>query len=150
MPRQLDTAGGETVRLFGANIGKFSRDIASVLIGGRECTNVAVRSTTELSCTAPPGTGKTTAVVLTQASGLSFNSDSLLGFKPPVVTSVSPSYVLTGSVHYNITVSGRYLGSSMDPPQRVVIGGNPCEDFILLSSTQVRCIGVPGASGWPS
>lgn len=150
LPRSVDVKGGQTIRLFGGNFGQKDADITSLLIGGRACTDVRVKSPTEITCVSPQGVGKSVSVHLRQSAGLSFSSDQLLGYKAPVVARIEPTYVLSGDVKYNLTVFGEHFGNDLDAPSQVIIGGRVCSSVRLLNSTALECIQMSGQQSWSS
>jgi hypothetical protein len=67
--------GGDIVSLFGTNFGAFDRASVTVLINSAKC-RVLFANDTQVDCVMPPGRTPNNQVVLVQASGQLFLSDS--------------------------------------------------------------------------
>jgi len=130
-------SGGITVTLSGQNFSDVGS--TSVTFDGDEATDVAVQSSTRITCTVPahsPG-------VVDVAVANDFGSDTLAGGftynaapEPPSISSVTPGY---GGVDggTSITISGSDFTTTEDTS--VTIGGSAALNMIVVNETTITC-----------
>jgi len=96
---------------------------------------------TGLNCTAPAGYG---APVELQILVFTFRvgGEGLFAYGDPKISSIQPVYVLAGAQTIDFTILGSNLGSSIDEPDSLSIGGVPCGNIDVFSSNEVRCYGL--------
>ena len=82
--------------------------LISISIGGKPCTSVQLVSVSEIRCTAPRGIGRGLSVIIT-INGLTNEANQLFNYKPPIITSVSPTQSL-GLPGDQLTLCGRNFG----------------------------------------
>lgn len=76
---------------------------------------------------------------VTTRGGRTSVSNSLFSYAAPAVASISPSVVLTGSVKYNISVTGSNLGMMQSHLEWISVGQQRCSRVVFVSSEEVIC-----------
>ncbi|KAA0176321.1 hypothetical protein FNF27_02018 [Cafeteria roenbergensis] len=146
--------GGDVIRIVGENFGRRLSEVASVTVGGRECELVSLVSSSIVQVRTPPGTGRVQAVVLTNIGGRATDATpATFSYDAPTVASISPDTVLSGpSLTYDFNISGTNLGNALDGPNArdVLVGGRPCSQARVVSSTLLQCTGINAGAGWQS
>ncbi|MDN2715587.1 IPT/TIG domain-containing protein [Janthinobacterium sp. SUN120] len=135
-PTSGPAAGGTTVTISGTN---FSGATA-VTFGGSAASGFTVNSATQITATAPAGTG-TVDVRVTTAGGTSATSanDQFTYVGAPVVSSISPtSGPAVGGT--TVTISGTGFGSAT----AVTFGGTAATGFTVNSATQITATAPAG------
>jgi hypothetical protein len=139
-PNNGPLAGGTSVTITGANfIGA-----TAVKFGATNATSFTVNSATQITATAPAGTG-TVDVTVTTVGGTSATSaaDQFSYMQPvPTITSVSPNTgPTTGGTAVAIT------GSNFTGTTAVKFGATNATSFTVISTTQISAIAPPGSLG---
>ncbi|WP_405361708.1 beta strand repeat-containing protein [Kitasatospora sp. NBC_00085] len=134
-PDQGPVSGGTTVTLTGANL----LGASAVSFGGTPATSFTVVSATQITATAPAGTG-TAQVTATTAGGTS-NALPYGYVAAPTLTGLVPSQ---GPVSGGTTVT--LTGTNLTSTTGVVFGTTPVA-FTVVSSTQVTAGAPPGSAG---
>jgi hypothetical protein len=99
-----------------------------VSIGGKECTNIAVISTTQLKCTVPPGIqGENVSVAVTNSGGVTKTI-------PYAYTYVSDTSFYVTDINPDVgpTFGGTPMiltGSLLNTIASVTINGTPCDTY---------------------
>ncbi len=135
-PTQGPATGGNTVTLTGSGF----TGATAVLFGSTAANSFTVVSPTQITVTAPPGSG-TVQVTVTTPGGTS-NGVSYTYTAAPVLTSISPSQ---GSVNGANTVT--LTGSGFTGATAVTFGFQPAVSFTVVSSTQITAVVPPGSAG---
>ncbi|WP_055550440.1 IPT/TIG domain-containing protein [Streptomyces sp. NBRC 110028] len=138
-PHLGPATGGNTVTIFGSNLTLTS----AVSFGGNPATAINVISDSQLTATAPPGSGTVTVTVTTpggtSTAGTGNPYYTYLG--APVLTSLNPSHGSdTGG---DVIVLN---GSNLTYTDAVTFGGVPAS-FSAISDTQVIATSPAGAPG---
>jgi hypothetical protein len=118
--------------------------VPKVEIGGQECTNVAVISSTELQCIAPPGNAGTVNVEVSAGDGSGY-FDTLSGYTYIDDNATDNFYVFSQSTNHgtkNATI--QFTGNQLNTVNAVAIIGNAdnnsCAiDSSSLTSTELTC-----------
>jgi len=133
------TSGGTTLTIAGTNIDP----AATVAVDGQACTNIAVSGDgTQLNCTTPASTLGTKQVVITNPNGgPGFGTFTYVNPTPTVAT-VSPS---SGTPNGGNTVT--VVGTGFVDGATVTLGGQPCTNVVVQSSTSLQCVAPPGTDG---
>lgn len=125
--------------------------MVSVMINGRECTDLSVRSPIQVRCYSPPGVGKKASVRLETRLGLVVETDDILGYRAPAITRTDPAYAMMGPVIYDFAIYGSEFGrAGVDGPPVVTVGERTCRNVSHVNSTLLRCFDVPATAGWLS
>lgn len=124
-------AGNETLTISGAGF----QPNATVKIGGNNCTNVNVASTTSITCKTPAHSTGAKDVVVTNDDGISFTKSSFTYYNPLSISSVSPTstFLLGGKT---ITING----DGFQPGITVNFGSSSCSTVNIISPTQLTCV----------
>ncbi|MFS2109740.1 IPT/TIG domain-containing protein [Sphingomonas sp. Sphisp140] len=135
-PTTGPTSGGLTVVLTGTN---FSGTTA-VTFGGTAATGYTVNSTTQITATAPAGSG-TVDVRVTTVGGTSATSaaDQYTYIPAPTVTSISPTSG-PGGGGTTVTITGTNLSGTT----AVTFGGTPATGYTVNSATQITATAPAG------
>jgi len=135
-PTAGPTAGGTSVVITGTNLSGAS----AVSFGGTAAAGFVVNSATQITATAPAGTG-TVDVRVTTAGGTTATSaaDQFTFVPPPTVTGVSPTAgPTTGGT--TVTVTGtNFTGASA-----VSFGATAAAGFVVNSATQITATAPAG------
>lgn len=111
-------------------------------------------SESQLTCLARSGAGRSLQVFFRQLGGYVYRADDIFGYDPPLITSVEPSYALTGPVDYTFRIDGDSLGApGSDETKRAVVGGLPCNFTVERNGNNpvsIECTGLTGLDGWVS
>ncbi|KAB8066534.1 IPT/TIG domain-containing protein [Janthinobacterium violaceinigrum] len=136
-PTAGPAAGGTTVTISGTN---FSGATA-VTFGGTAATGFTVNNATQITATAPAGTG-TVDVRITTIGGTSATSaaDQFTYVAAPVVSSISPT---SGPAAGGATVT--ISGTNFSGATAVTFGGAAASGFTVNSATQITATAPPGA-----
>lgn len=138
-PTMGPTGGGNTVTLFGSNLALTS----AVHFGSGAATNITVFSDSQITVTAPPGTG-TVLITATTPGGTStigLGNAYYIYVAPPVITSLSPAQ---GSASGGDDILIR--GSNLTYTDAVHFGAAPAS-FAAVSDTMVVTTSPAGAVG---
>ena len=138
-PTSGPQAGGTTVTLTGTNLG----GATAVTFGATAATGFTVNSATQITATAPAGTG-TVDVRITTVGGTSATSaaDQFTYVPAPTVTSVSPA---SGSSIGGTTVT--LTGTNFTGATAVTFGGTAATGFTVNSATQITATAPAGSAG---
>lgn len=127
------SSGGTEITITGDNFvggGDFE-----VLIGGKPCNPVAVVSPTEITCTTPAGDpGPQDIVINNGDGGTTTLDDGFTYLSVPTIESISPTSGVEGDT---ITIEGTQFMDS--PAPSVTVGGVPCDNIVVVSSTTITC-----------
>eukprot|EP00004_Rigifila_ramosa_P003876 TRINITY_DN1416_c0_g1_i9.p1 TRINITY_DN1416_c0_g1~~TRINITY_DN1416_c0_g1_i9.p1 ORF type:complete len:3012 (-),score=602.09 TRINITY_DN1416_c0_g1_i9:53-8956(-) len=130
----ISPAGGkalQTVTITGTNFGANMQ----VLIAGLPCSNPIAASSTQLTCTAPPGqVGSPSQVVVSRYGIVSATTLSYTYIDSPIVLQSTPAGGRGGVI---LTLSGQGFGSA----------ASDLAVFIRVNSTQLNCTGLTLVSG---
>lgn len=138
-PSKGNMAGGTTVTIIGTDF----YTGASVSIGGIACTSVSLMSSTALTCITGADTAGLADVVVTNVdaqSGTLTNGFEYLA--APTISAITPA-----SGNYNGGNTVAIAGTNFSPGITVRIGGYPCRNVNLISSTSLTCVTDPGPVG---
>lgn len=153
-----NTSGGYWIEIATEQQGTQLSDVRQITIGGRPCTEIAWGGTGAMRCKVPAGVGRQHRIVVENAGGTVTTDNVLFSYERPSVTGVGPARVMTGPTSYNVTITGNSIAL---PPgasgavggngvPTVTVGGNPCEDgVVVVSASVVECRGLSAAS-WQS
>ena len=131
------THGANTVTITGAGF----TDATKVQFGGASATNLKIVSDTELSVTAPAGSGTPTITVKTTSqTSKSVAADKYTYTNGPAVASVSPAAGPTGG-ETTVTVTGAgFTGATS-----VLFGTSPATNVNVISDTQLTATAPVGS-----
>jgi len=129
-PTSGPTAGGTTVVITGANLA----GATTVFFGAAHATGYIVNSATQITATAPAGTGTVDVRVATSA-GISATSvaDQFTYVSAPTVTSVSPTAGPPGGGNTLLITGTGFTGATA-----VTFGGQAALGYAVDSATQIR------------
>ncbi|MBJ2143629.1 IPTL-CTERM sorting domain-containing protein [Delftia acidovorans] len=135
-PTSGPQAGGTTVTLTGTNLG----GATAVTFGATAATGFTVNSATQITATAPAGTG-TVDVRITTAGGTSTTSaaDQFTYVPAPTVTSISPT---SGPQAGGTTVT--LTGTNLSGATAVTFGATAATGFTVNSATQITATAPAG------
>ena len=137
-PASGPTAGGSSVTINGTNFG----GVTAVTFGGTAASSFTFNSATQITATAPAGTG-TVDVRVTTGGGTSAAgaADQFTYVAAPTVTSISPtSGPATGGTTVIIS------GTNFSGATAVTFGATAATGFSVLSATQITAT-APAGSG---
>jgi len=138
-PSAGTTLGGTSVVITGTGftIG------ATVEIGSTPCTNVSVDFSTQITCDTPAHSAGVVDVVVTNTDTQSGRLNSSYTYlAPPTFTSITPATGTTGG-GTPVTIAGTaFLAGAT-----VTIGGSPCTNVTVGSSTEITCTTPSHAAG---
>ncbi|MEV0494147.1 beta strand repeat-containing protein [Streptomyces atratus] len=135
-PSQGPVSGGTMVTLTGTSL----TGTTAVSFGGTAAASFAVVSATQITATAPAGSG-TVQVTVTTPGGTS-NSLSYAYVAAPTLTSVAPSQ---GPVSGGTTVT--LTGANLTDLTAVSFGGTAAASFTVVSATQATATAPAGIAG---
>lgn len=134
-PVQGPTAGGVVVTLTGANL----LNSSAVRFGSSNATAFTVVSSTQITATAPPGTGSTQITVTTP--GGSSNPVAFAYIAAPVLTGLVPD---SGPTSAGTVVT--LIGANLTTATKVTFGTQSTA-FTVVSDTQITATAPAGATG---
>ncbi|MGW4227024.1 IPT/TIG domain-containing protein [Streptomyces bauhiniae] len=134
-PVQGPAAGGTVVTLTGTNL----LNTSAVLFGSANAASFTVVSATQITATAPPGTGSVPVTVVTP--GGTSNALTFTYVAPPTLTALVPSSGPT-SAGTVVTLTGANLATA----SAVTFGGS-LAPFTVVSDTKVTAVAPAGAPG---
>ncbi|MFD8677167.1 IPT/TIG domain-containing protein [Streptomyces seoulensis] len=134
-PVQGPTAGGTVVTLTGSNL----LNAGAVLFGAANAASYTVVSATQITASAPPGTGSVPITVVTP--GGTSNPLAFVYVVPPTLTALVPSAgpASAGTV---VTLTGTNLATAT----AVTFGGSAVP-FTVVSDTKITAVAPAGAPG---
>ncbi len=138
-PASGPTSGGTTVVITGTNL----NGATGVIFGGTWATSFTVNSSTQITATAPSGSGLVD-VRVTTAGGSSATSaaDQYTYIGAPTVTSISPKAGATsGGTAIDIN------GTNFTGATAVTFGGTAATGFTVISGTQITATSPANAAG---
>ncbi len=132
-------AGGDTVTITGVHL----TGATGVTFGGNAASNFTVVSDTQVTATAPVGSG-TVDVRVTTPNGTSIvaPADQYTYTSGPTVRSLNPSSGPTAGGNV-VTITGTNLSNA----SAVSFGGTPATSFSVLGQTLISAVAPPGAAG---
>ncbi|CAB5690482.1 IPTL-CTERM protein sorting domain [Delftia tsuruhatensis] len=135
-------AGGDLVTIIGANFTNVigSSIVTAVSFGGTPATSFTVNSATQITATAPAGSG-TVNVTVTTAGGTSVTAaaNQFTYLPVPTVTSISPNFgPQAGGTIVTIT------GTNLSGATAVTFGGTPATGYTVNSATQITATSPAG------
>ena len=142
---------GGTVTIVGTNFGPASPNLVTkVQLGMSECTSVSVvEAYKKITCTAPAGTGKDIAVVVTVGDKKSTPYASFT-YQSPTVTSITSVPTAGGTV----TIVGTNFGPlgttqlSSSAGGSIVVAGKACTSgTVTVAHTTITCTQLEGTGG---
>jgi hypothetical protein len=136
-PAQGPTAGGTSVTITGTDLTFAS----SVDFGGTPATAFTVDSDTQVTATAPPGTGTVDVAVSTPGGTSATSTGVQYTYVPqPAITALSPAHgPLAGGTTVKIT------GTDLSGATNVEFGGTPATGFTVDDATQITATAPAGA-----
>ncbi len=139
-PKSGPGNGGQSVTITGTNFATG----ATVQFGSAAATSVQVSSSTQLTATAPPGTGTVDVTVTTPQGGPSATAaaDHYAYIASPSVTAVSPSSGPVGGGN-TITITGAHFASGAT----VNVGANAATSVTLVSGSKLTAVAPAGGYG---
>ncbi|SDG53871.1 IPT/TIG domain-containing protein [Streptomyces griseoaurantiacus] len=134
-PAQGPASGGTVVTLNGSNL----LNAGAVLFAATNAASFTVVSATQITATAPPGTGSAPITVVTP--GGTSNPVAFVYVAPPTLSALVPS---TGpaSAGTVVTLTGANLATTS-----AVTFGSTAASFTVVSDTQVTAVAPAGAPG---
>ncbi|QDZ19799.1 hypothetical protein A3770_03p23170 [Chloropicon primus] len=145
-----ETSGG-TITIVGTNFGPASPNLVTkVQLGLSTCTSVSVAEAyTKITCTAPAGTGKDIAVVVTVGDKKSTPFASFT-YQNPTVTSITSVATAGGTV----TITGTNFGPAGSAALQssaggsIVVAGKACTSAtVTVAHTTITCSQMEGTGG---
>ena len=135
-------AGGYPVTITGANFTNVigSSIVTAVSFGGTPATSFTVNSATQITATAPAGSG-TVNVTVTTAGGTSVTAtaNQFTYLPAPTVTSVSPNFgPQAGGTSVTIT------GTDLSGATAVLFGATTATSYVVNSATQITATSPAG------
>ncbi|MEU8509246.1 IPT/TIG domain-containing protein [Streptomyces brevispora] len=134
-PAQGPTAGGVVVTLTGSNL----LNASAVRFGSTNAASFTVVSATQITATAPPGTGSSPITVITP--GGTSNPVAFTYVATPTLTALAPTNGPT-SAGTVVTLTGTNLATT----SAVTFGGTAVS-FTVVSDTQITAIAPAGPAG---
>ncbi|MEU9061000.1 IPT/TIG domain-containing protein [Streptomyces sp. NPDC048430] len=134
-PAQGPTAGGVVVTLTGSNL----LNASAVRFGITDAASFTVVSATQITATAPPGSGNSPITVITP--GGASNPVAFTYIPTPALTALAPTNGPT-SAGTVVTLTGTNLATA----SAVTFGGTAVS-FIVVSDTQITAIAPAGPAG---
>ncbi|RPK32111.1 IPT/TIG domain protein [Streptomyces sp. ADI92-24] len=134
-PAQGPTAGGAMVTLIGNNL----LNAGAVRFGSTNAASFTVVSATEITATAPPGTGSSPITVTTP--GGTSNPVAFSYVAAPTLMALVPSSGPT-SAGTVVTLTGTNLATTS-----AVTFGGAAVPFTVVSDTQIAAVGPAGPAG---
>ncbi|MFD4791529.1 IPT/TIG domain-containing protein [Streptomyces sp. NPDC058459] len=134
-PVQGPTAGGTVVTLNGSDL----LNTSAVLFGPANATSFTVVSATQITASAPPGTGSVPITVITP--GGTSNPLAFSYVAPPTLTALVPG---SGPAAAGTVVT--LTGSNLATASAVTFGGSAVP-FTVVSDTKVTAVAPAGAPG---
>lgn len=123
----LDGATGvANVVVLGNGFGTSPGDVLDVTVGGQPCPSVIWASGTELRVTIPPGVGKLQAMQVRTRGGLtslSTNEGSFVQYRQSIVSSITPTYSMTGNLQSSFSIRGTDFGNRPQDVEGIFVGG---------------------------
>ena len=141
-PAAGPTAGGTSVVITGTNFAGLS-GASAVVFGGTNATSYTVNSATQITATAPAGTG-TQDIRVTTPGGTSANTaaDNYTYYAPPTVTLINPSTgPSTGGT--SVTITGTNF-AGLSGASAVQFGGVDATSYTVNSATQITATAPAG------
>ena len=141
-PAAGPTAGGTSVVIIGTNFGGLS-GASAVVFGATNATSYTVDSATQITATAPAGTG-TQDVRVTTPGGTTANTaaDNYTYYAPPTITSISPATgPATGGT--SVTITGTNF-AGLSGASAVVFGGTNATSYTVNSATSITATAPAG------
>ncbi|MEV8333311.1 IPT/TIG domain-containing protein [Streptomyces niveus] len=134
-PAQGPTTGGVVVTLTGSSL----LNASAVRFGSTNATSFTVVSATQITATAPPGTGSSPITVITP--GGTSNPVAFSYVAAPTLTALVPSSgpASAGTV---VTLTGTNLATA----SAITFGGTPVP-FTVVSNTQITAVAPAGPAG---
>ncbi|MEU5808658.1 IPT/TIG domain-containing protein [Streptomyces sp. NPDC047718] len=134
-PAQGPTAGGAVVTLTGSNL----LNATTVRFGSTNAASFTVVSATQITATAPPGTGSSPITVIT--SGGTSNPVAFTYVATPALTALVP---LAGPTSAGTVVT--LTGTNLATAKAVTFGGTAVS-FTVVSDTQITGVAPAGPAG---
>ncbi|NXY93062.1 IPT/TIG domain-containing protein [Streptomyces sp. BR123] len=134
-PAQGPTAGGAVVTLTGSNL----LNATTVRFGSTDAASFTVVSATQITATAPPGTGSSPITVIT--SGGTSNPVAFTYVAAPALTALVPAAGPT-SAGTVVTLTGTNLATA-----KAVTFGGTAVSFTVVSDTQITGVAPAGPAG---
>ncbi|MFD6023921.1 IPT/TIG domain-containing protein [Streptomyces griseoluteus] len=134
-PGQGPVSGGTVVTLTGSSL----LNASAVRFGATNATSFTVVSSTQITATAPPGTGSTQITVTTP--GGPSNPVPYVYIAAPVLTALVPN---SGPTSAGAVVT--LLGANLATATKVTFGGQNVP-FTVVSDTQLTAVAPAGAAG---
>ena len=139
-PSSGPIAGGNTVTIVGTNLSETSE-----VDFGKTRTQPTSKSSTEVTATAPPGTGTIDITVTTSCGHSDTSSGDRYTYVSPTVTGISQtSGPSAGGTLVTITGSGFLNGSGSPAVTAVDFGTTPASDVKVLGDTTITATAPPG------
>ena len=138
-PTAGPTAGGNTVTITGVHL----TGATGVSFGGNVASNFTVVSDTQMTASAPAGSG-TVDVRVTTPNGTSVvaPADKYAYTSDSTVSALNPSSGPTAGGN-TVTITGTSLSNA----SAVSFGGTPATSFSVLGPTQISAVAPPGTAG---
>jgi hypothetical protein len=131
--------GGTSLIITGTDLD----DVSAITVGGNPCTGITGNTAIEVSCTLPAGTPGDQTISITTPGGTNTNY-TYTYIAGPTIDEIAPvAGPLAGGQPITITgtnLDGANLGS-------ITVGGDPCTDISVNSSTEVVCSVPAGSAG---
>jgi len=130
-PANGSTLGGTSLIIRGTGFGVGT----TATVGSVACTSITLNFADQLTCITPAHAAGLVDVVVTNADAQTVTFPANYTFiAPPTVSSVSPATGTTGGSTF-ITITGTTFAAGAT----VQVGGEPCSNVSINSSTQITC-----------
>jgi len=132
-PSLAYSQGGNTAVISGSSFG----GQGVVMIGSFTATVISWTHN-QIQITIPEGYGKDLPVVVEAFSGLSSSGAVTFSYRDPIISTFTPSTVLTGGGSRKITISGTSLTNGVGITKNVTIDGAECE-IVSWGHNSIEC-----------
>ncbi len=152
VPRQVDTAGGDIVTVVGEGFASELDPIAEIRVGDTSASSFAVVDDRHIAVTVPAGTVGSVDVSVRRASGAAASlSDGLAYIERLSIADVAgPGPEGAGTASGGTIEGGETItlsGEGFLEGMTVTLGGLPCEDVVVSSTSSLSCTTPAGAAG---
>lgn len=143
---QISSVGGGSLTITGTGFFPTGvRPANTVTIGGVDCSNTNISSSTTLTCTAPNLTAGTYNISVSTPVGTGTGTNLISYYSAPTVTSITQTHGPDdGGVTVDIYGTNFRAGDSS-----VTIGGNPATEIDVISNTHLTAVTPAGTAGAP-
>jgi hypothetical protein len=138
-PSSGTTAGGDVLTITGTGFD----DVTDAFVGGAPCVLVNIVSDTDLECTTPAHSAGAAAIQLDDSNGaMALVGGDFTFLDQPQVSTVTPASGPTAGGATIVIGGGDFTDASS-----VTVGGTPCANYSIDSTTQITCTTPAGIAG---